>query len=541
MSHISIKSYAFSIAMILIATLQVGCGASGGSNVSFGGAQDIGQFRKILNDGQIPASNTLDANGFFSEHFVELPEADCAQVLCLHGMLAIDDSFIGISDDKLTLLGIGINSAIDPEDIDPPPFDLAVVVDASGSMADEDKIVYAKEGLHSLVDAMRVGDRLAIISYSTGVSLVQDLVTITDDIRQELHTVVDDIQAMGATNLYDGLELGFLSLLSQALPDRPTRVILLSDGLPTVGVTSAAAIQEMAYGYILDGVGLTTVGVGSTFDVNLMQGLAEMGQGNYYFVEDVRAIHEVFIEELDYFLGTIAVDLQLEIRVNPAFQILRAYGWDYEQDYYLNAVRVRIPSLALSSRSGEEEPPEGRRGGGSNFFVEIRPIIDGDLDGWDPLDVAQVDFQYRPADSDEVQSESQVIRSAYPPGEVNAFGEYYSVSNMEKAFAVFAMYNGLFVACAAADYNYHRALWNLLALEESAVTWNAERADEDIKADLQLVAQFAHILETKGADASKYDPYASYSGCSTSGNQAGWAWSLLLLLGLARFRQLRNQ
>ncbi len=391
MNKNSLKSYAFHLALLLAASWLAGCGASADSGVSFGGAQDIGQFRKILNDGQIPASNTLDANGFFSEHFIEMPEAACGNVLCLHGMLAIDDSFI--SDEKLTLLGIGINSAINPEDIDPPPFDLAVVVDASGSMAEEDKITYAKEGLHSLVDAMRIGDRLAIISYSTGVSLVQELVAIAEDNRQDLHTAIDAINANGATNIYDGLELGFITLLSQSLPDRPARVILLSDGLPTVGVTNASAIQEMAYGYILDGVGLTTVGVGSTFDVALMQGLAEMGHGNYYFVEDIQAIHDVFIEELDYFLGTIAVDLQLEIRVNPAFQILRAYGWEYEQDYYLNAVRVSIPSVALSSRTGEEEPPEGRRGGGSNFFVEIRPILGGDLDGWDPLDGAQVDLQ----------------------------------------------------------------------------------------------------------------------------------------------------
>ena len=532
MIQTSLKSFAFSLILLSTATWLAGCGASADSGVSFGGAQDIGQFRKILNDGQIPASNTLDANGFFSEHFIEMPEAACGHVLCLHGMLAIDDSFI--SDEKLTLLGIGINSAINPEDIDPPPFDLAVVVDASGSMAEEDKITHAKEGLHSLVDAMRIGDRLAIISYSTGVSLVQDLVAIAEDNRQDLHTAIDAIEANGATNIYDGLELGFITLLSQSLPNRPARVILLSDGLPTVGVTNASAIQEMAYGYILDGVGLTTVGVGSTFDVALMQGLAEMGHGNYYFVEDIQAIHEVFIEELDYFLGTIAVDLQLEIRVNPAFQILRAYGWEYEQDYYLNAVRVSIPSVALSSRSGEEEPPEGRRGGGSNFFVEIRPILGGDLDGWDPLDVAQVDLQYRPADSETLETESQVIQSAYPPGEVDADGQHYSSTYMEKAFGVFAMYNGLFTACSSADYNYHKALWTLLALEESATAWNASLADVDIEADLLLVAQFAYILETKGADADKYDPDGYYQGCATAGDPLAWApLTLLLLLGLA--------
>ena len=56
---------------------------AGGGGVSFGGAQDMGEFRSILDRGELPAPNTLDANGFFNEHFSESPPADCGQTLCL--------------------------------------------------------------------------------------------------------------------------------------------------------------------------------------------------------------------------------------------------------------------------------------------------------------------------------------------------------------------------------------------------------------------------------------------------------------------------
>src|SRR5678815_3460632 len=75
--------------LILLLSI-VGCagqGASdsaspGGGNVSFGGQQDIGEFRGILEAGQIPGPDTLDANGFFNEHYNAPVPASCGTVLC---------------------------------------------------------------------------------------------------------------------------------------------------------------------------------------------------------------------------------------------------------------------------------------------------------------------------------------------------------------------------------------------------------------------------------------------------------------------------
>ncbi len=126
---------------------------------------------------------------------------------------------------------------------------------------------------------------------------------------------------------------------------------------------------------------------------------------------------------------------------------------------------------------------------------------------------------------------------------MDADGKHYSSTYMEKAFGVFAMYNGLFAACSAADYNYHKALWTLVALEESATAWNASLADVDIEADLLLVAQFAYILETKGADANDYDPDGYYQDCATAGGPVAWTpLTLLFLFGLIyAYRQNRSR
>ena len=61
-------------------------GDEGSLGVGQGGSQDFGQFKEILDRGQIPGPNTLDDVGFFNEHKLELPKPACANDVCLHGL-----------------------------------------------------------------------------------------------------------------------------------------------------------------------------------------------------------------------------------------------------------------------------------------------------------------------------------------------------------------------------------------------------------------------------------------------------------------------
>ena len=70
---------------------QSGASADAGvGGVSFGGQQDIGEFRGIINAGGIPGPDTLDANGFFNEHYASLSAIGCTNMLCLTSGLSID-------------------------------------------------------------------------------------------------------------------------------------------------------------------------------------------------------------------------------------------------------------------------------------------------------------------------------------------------------------------------------------------------------------------------------------------------------------------
>ena len=107
-------------------------GPPGSTGVSQGGAQDFGQFRQILEAGQLPAPDVLDALGFFAEHKLDYPAADCGENLCLHALLAVQRNLL--TETNCTLVQLGLNSPLQPSELERPPLDLVVAIDVSSSM-----------------------------------------------------------------------------------------------------------------------------------------------------------------------------------------------------------------------------------------------------------------------------------------------------------------------------------------------------------------------------------------------------------------------
>ncbi len=475
-------------------------GTPGGGNVGFGGAQDIGQFRGLLEDGEIPGANTLDANGFFSEHFTEVLPADCGQVLCPNGMLAVGRDWV--TGGMQTVLQLNITTPIDPSTLVRNPLSMVVVVDTSGSMAVDGRLDYVKQGLLLLIDNLQDGDRLAVVEYNSGARVVATFDQQLD--REALKRAVERMRPTGSTNLYAGLELGLSMVADSYDVERQNRVVLLSDGLPTAGIQDTSSIIAMAEGYIGDGIGLTTIGVGRDFNLALMRGLSERGAGNFYFLEDASAVQEVFTEELDYFTTPIALDVELLVTTADGYSVRDVAGtkmWAREG----NGGVMRIPAAFVASRTSTE-PGNGRRGGGSSVFMRLDRTAAAAVG-----QVATVTLRYRLPDTGE--QVEQVITVENP----NAFGAeveetWVSHQAMVKNYAVYNLYLGLREASTQAAWNYDCAYDALQAVRAVAVAWNVPRNDEDIVADIALIDMFAANLVSAGAD-----PELAGEQCATAG------------------------
>lgn len=551
--HVSLLLSASSAA--LLAACGAGGDAASGGNVGFGGAQDVGVFRSILESGAIPGPNTLDANGFFAEHYVSLPPADCGQALCLHGMFALGRSWV--DDSPQTTLAVALNTPAEAERVAPRPLDLVLVVDTSGSMTEDDRIGYVKQGLNLLIDELDPEDRMALVTYDTEVELAAELRSLeeTDPAdenalaawRTSMHAIASQLQASGSTNIYDALQVGF-DLAEEARaahPERSQRVILLSDGQPTAGITDPAQILSMAEERIGSGVGLTTIGVGRNFNLSLMTELAERGAGNFYFLEDPAAIEEVFTEELDYFVEPLALDVTIEVRALGGHRIGEVIGTKLWRAEGLVG-SMHVPALFRASRTGDEPGEDGgRRGGGGTLFIEMQPI-----EVMAPGDIAEVRMRYRPVDGEEYVEQSIPVRHPADPS-ISPEDAYYSHEAMSKQYAMYNIYLGLrFAADEAAASYYNCALATLRDLDARAAIWNRELDDRDIDADRELMQMFVENLRWQGAQEvpegqaceSYYEPVpvddvVDYNegsfGCSAGGGGTGAGVLMMLLCSAA--------
>ncbi|MEZ4454463.1 MAG: VWA domain-containing protein [Nannocystaceae bacterium] len=262
----------------------------GGQGVGQGGAQDFGQFKQILEDGEIPGPETLDDVGFFGEHKIELPAPECGQSVCL-GLFGQMGHVINGSVTTL-LLGMNTPIPIPPTRATAPSTSLSPSTSPSSMQR---RLDLRPRGAHP--DARRPRTP-ATRSRSSPSARRRPRSPSSSPAATPpspgRSTPSEPAAAPASTGLRTAMELIEGSMEST----QQNRVILLSDGVATEGITSDAKILEMATAYTALGIGLTTIGIGTDFDTELMRSLSEGGSGAFYFLEDPQAVQEVFVEEV---------------------------------------------------------------------------------------------------------------------------------------------------------------------------------------------------------------------------------------------------
>ncbi len=529
--------------ILSLGTLLAGCSSqassdsAGGGNVGFGGAQDIGQFRGILESGGVPGSATLDANGFFNEHYIEPPTSDCSEALCMQGLVSVNRDWL--NNEYQAVLRVALTTEVSPADLTEKPLDLVVVVDTSGSMLAGNRLDFVIDGLELLIENLGENDRLGIVGYSSEARVLASL--DGSESKEQLRAIVRGLVAEGGTNIHEGLEAGMMMAASELSLERQSRVILLSDGNITVG-RGEYDVRVLSETYIAEGIGLTTIGVGSDFNVDLMRGLAERGAGNFYFLEDPSAVREVFTEELAYFSQPIALGLEVDVTSHQSHrfgEILGTSLWESNGD----SGSMKIPAVFLSSRVSEIPGEEGRRGGGSSLFIKM-DALQGQFEG-DTM--ATLTLRYHLPGSTEKIVQEVVVDN--PFRDEAPVGGYVSHESMLKGYAMYNVFLGLRQATEEAQYDYHCAAATLGTLETKTQSWNSAIPDEDITEDLALISMFRQNLIEAGGDPELcgqfYGGENDYSmqpmACSASGTRSGMTMmTLLLLAGLLGFRRRRE-
>ncbi|PTL78164.1 VWA domain-containing protein [Vitiosangium sp. GDMCC 1.1324] len=192
------------------------------------------------------------------------------------------------------------------------PAHLVFVIDVSGSMNIENRLGLVKRALRLLVDELDERDQVSIAVYGSTAHPVLGPTSAAD--KHKLMAAIDSLYSEGSTNAQAGIELGYAMASEHLLEGGINRVILCSDGVANNGITSADGIFERVRAQAAKGITLTTVGFGmGNYNDVLMERLAQIGEGNYAYVDQLDEARRIFVQNLTGTLQVVAKDVKLQV------------------------------------------------------------------------------------------------------------------------------------------------------------------------------------------------------------------------------------
>ncbi|HWU85709.1 MAG TPA: von Willebrand factor type A domain-containing protein, partial [Kofleriaceae bacterium] len=197
------------------------------------------------------------------------------------------------------------------------PANLVFLVDVSGSMNGPDRIELAKQSLRILTHNLKEGDTVALVTYAGATRLVLER---TDaEHKDRILAAIDDLRAGGSTAMASGIDLAYQQALEGARPGMISRVIVLSDGDANVGAHTHDEMLKLIAGHVKQGVTLSTIGFGmGNYKDELMEQLANKGNGNNFYIDSLAAAKKVFEQQLGSTLEVVAKDAKLQVDFDPA-------------------------------------------------------------------------------------------------------------------------------------------------------------------------------------------------------------------------------
>ncbi len=274
-------------------------------------AASYSNIRRFINNGQRPPKDAVRI-----EEMVNYFDYDYSQP-------SNDDPFGVITEistapwnPRHKLVHIGLQGRKIPVE-NLPPSNLVFLIDVSGSMDQVNKLPLLKTSFKMLVEQLRPQDHVAIVVYAGAAGLV--LEPTSGDDKKKIIAALDHLQAGGSTAGGAGINLAYAVAKEHFRKDGNNRIILATDGDFNVGESSNQSMERLIEEKRKDGIFLTVLGYGmGNYKDSKMEILADKGNGNYAYIDNITEARKVLVNEFGGTLFTIAKDVKLQIEFNPA-------------------------------------------------------------------------------------------------------------------------------------------------------------------------------------------------------------------------------
>ena len=209
--------------------------------------------------------------------------------------------------------------------------ELICVIDVSGSMMGE-KIKLVKQSLKVLLEMMGENDKLGLVLFNHQAQKLLDLTFTTSENKKMIIGLIDKIQARGGTYILGGLEIAVSMFKSSSNESKSnsdkfisSAIILLSDGVDNrmnhieIGNGLKALTKDSNLGFTLH-----AFGYGNDHDPKIMNSLATIRDGSFYFVQEYKKVAEYFVNVLGACVSMISEKAKISIKTR--YKIMKMYG-----------------------------------------------------------------------------------------------------------------------------------------------------------------------------------------------------------------------
>lgn len=279
-------------------------------------------FRRFVNQGQKPPKDAIRIEEFinyFNYSYDQPTEKDPVKITTEVGECPWN------TQNRIVRIGVKAKE-IAKDNL--PTSNFVFLIDVSGSMYGPTRLDLVKTSLNLLINNLRDKDRVAIVVYAGSAGEV--LPSTSGENKQKIREALERLTAGGSTAGGADIQLAYNIAKQNFVKGGNNRIILCTDGDFNVGVSNNQGLESLIEEQRKSGVFLSILGYGmGNYKDDKMQILAQKGNGNAAYIDNLQEANRVLVNEFGGTLFTVAKDVKIQVEFNPAkVQAYRLVGYE---------------------------------------------------------------------------------------------------------------------------------------------------------------------------------------------------------------------
>jgi len=321
--------------------------------LAVGGAKDINNFRKNIENNFLPLPTDITYGGLFYDYYFDTGEQEiCQKLFCPSYSYAISKDPFSKEDEYY--LSVGLNSGVKETGFKRKKLNLVIVLDISGSMSSQfnryyydqfgrttpiegteddadyqkSKMEVAREAVVGLLDHLNPDDRFGMVLFDNVAYLGKPLSLVSGNDVNAIKGHILELQPRGGTYFEAGYKDGtklFDEYPNTDQSEYENRIIFITDAMPNIGQISEEGLFGLTKKNADNKIYTTFIGVGVDFNTELIEYITKIRGANYYSVHSGKEFKQRMDDEFEYMVTPLVFNLNLNLDAE-GYKIEKVYG-----------------------------------------------------------------------------------------------------------------------------------------------------------------------------------------------------------------------